>query len=83
MSEKQIKQIKEMCRSFCLANNIKWSRGFERRYVKEFFQTRKMQIQSIVERRNLGIYKERRKSIRYKANSVLVPPPPATEGNTD
>lgn len=81
MSEKQMKEVKAMCRAFCLANKIVWTRKFERRYIKEFFETRRMQIQSIVERRKLGIYKERRKSVR--GTWPPIPVTPAKEGETD
>ena len=82
MSEHQIREVKAMCRTFCLVNKIQWTRKFERRYIKEFFETRKMNIKSISERRALGIHKERRKTQRHPEGSVLVPPP-AIEGDPD
>lgn len=82
MSEKQMKEVKVMCRTFCIANKIKWSRTFERRYIKEFFESRRMNIESISKRRSMGIMRERRKEVRHKEGSVFNTPP-AVEGDTD
>lgn len=88
MSGKQVKEVKKMCRAFCIKYGVKWSRSFERAYVKEFFGTRRLQIVSIHKRRKLGILTERRAKLRgTEEHSVLAPPEfkpqPAEEGDTD
>lgn len=82
MSEHQIKEVKKMCKAFCISANIKWTRKFERMYVKEFFSARRMDIMSIARRRALGIYKERRKSARHM-ELLHTTSQKATEGEPD
>lgn len=83
MSEHQIKEVKKMCKAFCISTNIKWTRKFERMYVKEFFKARRMDIMSIARRRALGIHPERRKTTRHIEMLNTTASQAATEGETD
>lgn len=87
-SGKRNREIKKMCKAFCISAGIKWTRKFERMYRKEFFASHSMQIKPLAVRRAEAADARRHAkteqkpapSLQSKVGSNL---PPATEGEAD